>query len=716
MLAAKSLIPTICTAISIAALLLAAGVWQSRPGSPVLANGYSGQGQLVNSNTHTPYATHRGSNVTGTPANRLYLDELSARIHVSDPSQTQSKLKTSSKHTRFKSPAHRKCTKRRRWQDSSAIAEILTLLWFSAPTAAILPTVNSDLSAEHQRTSELPDAFMHLAGNHSRHVLDGPIQDKERTFKLLIFCQPDQAPMSLDKSNFCAHDRILDNEQMPSSGALLLGNNHLCENCENRGVTLCMCRTQISRQSCLPCSTLDHASHIPIHAANLTLRNMWLCSQDTCNCSPDSDTWVSRTTSRNVKPSTHRSKNKNIADYAPHRSIQATNLTLEKVYSQGICNWTTDSDGSPQQLTTALGSKLNTNKPMQVIFDWLKNKSLHTFPVNLFFTTSTQLYSICKTAFTLLTSAACQCLTLLPCSVCHVLPILTTSVWLSLTMLAVATQTFTPLAKARPNGARWHNSCTIQLCTIFASLLTINMYIVTSIHPTLHKALTFNPLLPTCWFSACSSIMSLPLAYAQIVDAVAEAIAHAIQTLVNKPKSARFQHPRFRSGMYWRRIRNRTRKLHRQMIYKYVKLLYQLHTYLKTPTYQQHHSAMNDKHTHSKNNTGKQDERAQSSPMGSAHKDDEETKSKAETNTRKRQKKPKKERLQDRQRTVFEMHAPSATHIEPNAKGIGRIACNHTQPHILNELCTKSCTHREDTPQHLHGHSPNQYNMHTRSV
>ena len=196
MLAAKSLIPTICTAISIAALLLAPGVWQSRPGSPVLADGHSGQGQLVNSDTHTPYATHSGSNVTGTPANRLYLDELSARIHVSDPSQTQSKLKTSSKYTRFKSPPHRKCTKRRRWQDSSTTAKILTLLWFSAPTAAIVPTVNSDLSAEHQRTSELPDAFMHAVGNHTRHVLDGPVQDEERISHLLIFCQPDQAPMN----------------------------------------------------------------------------------------------------------------------------------------------------------------------------------------------------------------------------------------------------------------------------------------------------------------------------------------------------------------------------------------------------------------------------------------------------------------------------------------------------------------------------------------
>ena len=130
MLAAKSLIPTICTAISIAALLLAPGVWQSRPGSPVLADGHSGQGQLVNSDTHTPYATHSGSNVTGTPANRLYLDVMSTR---STFHKAENQL-----DTRFKKALRRR-------QDSSTIAEILTLLWFSAPTAATVPTVNSDL-------------------------------------------------------------------------------------------------------------------------------------------------------------------------------------------------------------------------------------------------------------------------------------------------------------------------------------------------------------------------------------------------------------------------------------------------------------------------------------------------------------------------------------------------------------------------------------------
>ena len=155
-------------------------------------------------------------------------------------------------------------------------------------------------------------------------------------------------------------------------------------------------------------------------------------------------------------PSTDRSKSKHIADYASHSSVQATNLTLMKDYSQGICNWTTDSDRSPQQLTAAHATNLNTNKPIQVIFDWLKSKSAN-FPANLLFTTITQLY--CKTAFILLYSIASQCLTLLICSECHVLPILTTSVWLSLTMQAVATQTFIPLAEARPIGARWHNSC-----------------------------------------------------------------------------------------------------------------------------------------------------------------------------------------------------------------------------------------------------------------
>ena len=48
-------------------------------------------------------------------------------------------------------------------------------------------------------------------------------------------------------------------------------------------------------------------------------------------------------------------------------------------------------------------------------------------------------------------------------------------VWLTLTMLAVVTQTFIPLTNARPVEVQWHKSCIIQLCTIFALLLTLNM-------------------------------------------------------------------------------------------------------------------------------------------------------------------------------------------------------------------------------------------------
>ena len=103
---------------------------------------FSRQAQLVNSTTHTPYATHSDSNVTGTLLNRPDPEGMSARIHVSEPSQTQSKLETSSKHTRFKTPAHRKCTKRRRWQDSTPTAEILTLLWLYLLTCLCVPVAN----------------------------------------------------------------------------------------------------------------------------------------------------------------------------------------------------------------------------------------------------------------------------------------------------------------------------------------------------------------------------------------------------------------------------------------------------------------------------------------------------------------------------------------------------------------------------------------------
>lgn len=194
---------------------------------------------------------------------------------------------------------------------------------------------------------------------------------------------------SLDKFNVCADDRTLDNEQMTSSGALLLGSNHLCE---IRGATLCMCRTQVARQSCFPCSTLDHASHIPTQAGNLTLRKMRFCSQDTCNRSPESDTppWVSRTTTRNVKPSTH--------------------------------------------------------KLAQVISHWLRDP--HTSATNLVLTTKTWLHV--NNAFLRLASAVNQCLTLLACLISHILPTMVTSICLSFTLLAIATHTSIQMTKTGP--------------------------------------------------------------------------------------------------------------------------------------------------------------------------------------------------------------------------------------------------------------------------
>ena len=424
--------------------------------------------------------------------------------------------------------------------------------------------------------------------------------------------------MSLDKSNVCAHDRTLDNEEMSSSGALSLGNNYVCQ---VKGVTLCMCSTQISRQSCLPCSTLDHASHIPTHGANFTWRKMRLCSQDTCHCSPDSDTppWASRTTARNVKPSTH--------------------------------------------------------KPAKVIFHWLR--APHTFAASLMLTTNTWLHV--KTAFTLLATAVNECLTLFACLICHILPIMLTSICLSFTLLATATHISIQTTKARPIGRRWHNRCIIQLCTVCASLLTINVYILANLH-TIFQTASGPSNLKTSdtmhWFFACLPAMHVRLTYKQIVNCIADAITQAINILANKPKRPSFQHPTFRCGKYWRRVRNRTRKLHHQMLYMYVKLLHRFYTYLKT--HQSHSTVPETQQPDDSQTTRPRHERNQSNKTNTPTKEDNKPGCKAETEKRKKQRKPKKERLKQRQTSML---PTKALEVHPSTR----------------QLCLQTAIQEQDT-------------------
>ena len=51
------------------------------------------------------------------------------------------------------------------------------------------------------------------------------------------------------------------------------------------------------------------------------------------------------------------------------------------------------------------------------------------------------------------------------------------------------------------------------------------------------------------------------------------ALKHTILALIRKPKRYVFAHPKTIYGSYWRRIRNRTRRMRPQMLYKYLKTL-----------------------------------------------------------------------------------------------------------------------------------------------
>ena len=60
-----------------------------------------------------------------------------------------------------------------------------------------------------------------------------------------------------------------------------------------------------------------------------------------------------------------------------------------------------------------------------------------------------------------------------------------------------------------------------------------------------------------------------------------QALEHAIQSVVKSSKQPKFAHPTVRNGRYWRRIKNRTRWYHKQIVYEYVKALCWLHQFLQ---------------------------------------------------------------------------------------------------------------------------------------
>ncbi len=72
-------------------------------------------------------------------------------------------------------------------------------------------------------------------------------------------------------------------------------------------------------------------------------------------------------------------------------------------------------------------------------------------------------------------------------------------------------------------------------------------------------------------------LLYVPKAINQLTVRLAHVIQYAIQSLVKNPKQSKIPHPSIQNGTYWRRIRNKTRRLHKQPVYRYIKVLCWLH-------------------------------------------------------------------------------------------------------------------------------------------
>jgi len=168
------------------------------------------------------------------------------------------------------------------------------------------------------------------------------------------------------------------------------------------------------------------------------------------------------------------------------------------------------------------------------------------------------------------------------------LPTLATSAWLSLSVLATAmsihAETSRP-SKYVPSPQ------VMQTCVILVSLLSIaanvTMFILTQVHCMLTVAAACSFLAQPHWITACVIMIYAPKAINQLTVRLAHVIQYAIQSLVKNPKQSKFPHPSIQNGTYWRRIRNKTRRLHKQPVYRYIKVLCWLHHFIQQSTPQQ---------------------------------------------------------------------------------------------------------------------------------
>ena len=94
----------------------------------------------------------------------------------------------------------------------------------------------------------------------------------------------------------------------------------------------------------------------------------------------------------------------------------------------------------------------------------------------------------------------------------------------------------------------------------------------------LTMVITYIFITKTHWISACLHALAC---FEQMLQGLEAVLKHAILALMQKPKRYMFAHPKTIYGSYWRRIRNRTRRMRRQVLYVYVKNLCKLLSHVR---------------------------------------------------------------------------------------------------------------------------------------
>ena len=129
-------------------------------------------------------------------------------------------------------------------------------------------------------------------------------------------------------------------------------------------------------------------------------------------------------------------------------------------------------------------------------------------------------------------------------------------------------------------GFHVHSPPLLTGYTIFVSLsgmaVRLTLHVVTDFHCALTTVIACSLIAKTHWMSACLLTLYAPACFEHMLQGLEAALTHTILALIRKPKRYVFAHPKNIYGSYWRRIRNRTRRMRRQMLYKYIKTLCKL--------------------------------------------------------------------------------------------------------------------------------------------